>query len=82
MAEASRPKLPDRLADGSVVIPTDDGKYVALREPVKTVGKGSQERELRVLTPEEKQKRRFVRNVIVYTIGLVILIVTFALLAR
>jgi hypothetical protein len=53
---------------GPVIIPTEDGAYVALREPVKTVGSGADERELRTLTPEEKKVRRIIRNIVVWTI--------------
>jgi hypothetical protein len=81
MRELNRPIKPAVPKD-AVVIETEEGDYVALREPVKTVGRGVEERELHVLPPEVKQKRRLVRNFIVYTIGLVVLIVTFALLLK
>src|SRR5690606_28522426 len=44
---------------GPVVIPTGDGKYVALRDPVKrVVTAGGGEMELRKLSEEEKASRR------------------------
>lgn len=82
MAAASRPDLPLRAADGSVLIPTEDGRVLALREPVKTVGKGSNERELHVLPPEEKQRRRRIRTVIMFTVGIVLLVTVFMVLTR
>lgn len=80
MRELNRPLPPPDAPKDAVLIPTDDGKYVALREPVKTIGKGLEERELHVLPPEVKQKRRLVRNFVVYTIMLLILIAAFYLL--
>lgn len=82
MAEAERPKLPLRAPDGSVVIPTDDGSYTTLREPVKTVGEGINERELVTLPPEVKARRRMVRGIIVYMFCIVVLIVVLGLLAK
>ncbi|MFM2096171.1 MAG: hypothetical protein RIS70_3295 [Planctomycetota bacterium] len=64
----------------TVVIPTEDGDYVAVREPVKTVGKGSEEIELRRLSPEERLQRRRVTNAIMIFFCLTILILVFMLL--
>mgnify|MGYP003345685553 CR=1 FL=1 len=64
----------------TVVIPTEDGDYVAVREPVKTVGKGSEEIELRRLSPEERLQRRLVTNAIMIFFCLTILILVFMLL--
>ncbi len=66
---------PGVAADGSVLIPTEEGGYVALREPVKTVTVKGKEIELRRLTPEEKAQRRFKRNLFVASFGLLFLIV-------
>jgi hypothetical protein len=68
-------------ADGSILVPTDDGRYIALREPVKTIAKHGQEIELRRLSPEEKAQRRFKRNLFVATFGLLFLIVTMLVMA-
>jgi hypothetical protein len=67
-------------ADGSVLIPSESG-YIALREPVKTVKTRRGEVELRRLSPEEKERRRFRRNLIVWGLGLVFLIATMIALA-
>jgi hypothetical protein len=63
-------------ADGSqsassIVIPTEDGGQVMVREPVKTVGEGDDEIELRSRTPEEKAKRRLIKNLVLWGFGLV-----------
>jgi hypothetical protein len=64
------------------VIPTEDGGQVMVREPVKTAGEGDDEIELRTRTPEERAKRRLVKNLIVWGFGLVVIaIVLIALLA-
>ncbi len=68
------PSKPGVAADGSVLIPTDDGGFIALREPVKTVSVKGQEIELRRLTPEEKAARRFKRNLFVAGFGMLFLI--------
>jgi len=59
-----------------LVIPAEDGTLVTLREPVKTVGEGDEEIELRSLTPEEKERKRLKKNVIVWGFGLVIIAIT------
>lgn len=74
--------MPTSAAKDAVVIETEDGNYVTLRDPVKTIGKGLEERELHVLPPEQKKKRRIVRNIVVYSVGLVILYVIFMLLTK
>jgi DNA-directed RNA polymerase subunit RPC12/RpoP len=58
-----------------VLIPTEDGAYIALHEPVKKVAAGGREIELRRLSPEEKERRRFRRNLVVAGLGLFLLIV-------
>jgi hypothetical protein len=74
-APVQRHRRPGEAADGSVLIPTEEGGYIALREPIKTVSAGGREVELRRLTPEEKASRRFKRNVFVAVFGLLFLIV-------
>lgn len=78
----NRPLPPTNIPKDAVVIETEEGEYVALREPVKTIGKGAEERELRVLSPEVKQRRRLIRNVVVYAVLFTILVVTFMMLTR
>jgi len=58
------------------VIPTEDGKLVTIREPVKTVGDGDEEIELKTLTAEEKEKKKLKKNLIVWGFGLVIMAIT------
>ena len=58
----------------------EEGGLVRLREPVKTVGYGDDAVELRTLTPEERARRRLRKNLILWTVGLVILGVTLAIL--
>ena len=55
---------------------------MALREPVKTIGRGDDERELHQLDAEEKARRRFRKNIIVWTFGAVILLITIFILLR
>ena len=63
------------------MLPTEDGGAVALRDPVKTIGRPGHEIELRQLSPEEKAKRRLTRNIIMVTASLLLLtIVMFVLM--
>lgn len=69
-----------RAKDGGVLLPTEDGTVVALRDPVKTIGVGDEERELRQLSAEEKARRRFRRNVVIWILGFVMIAITLGLL--
>lgn len=63
------------------MIPTEDGTFVTLREPLRTVGEGDEEIELRSLTAEEKERKKLKKNLIVWGFGLVIIaIAVYALL--
>ena len=61
-------------APETVLLPIEDGRYVAVREPVKTVRTGDGEVELRKLSPEEKSRRRSRRTVIMWVICTVVLV--------
>lgn len=63
-----------------IVLPTEDGGYVTLRDPVKTIGHGDEEIELRTLSPEEKTRRKLKRNLILWGFGLLLIAITLALL--
>jgi len=69
--------IPTRSKD-TVLIPTERG-LVGVHEPVKTIQHRGQEVELRKLTPEEKSRRRIVRNAILFTFCVIALIVVAAL---
>ena len=62
-----------RVAPETVMIPTDDGGYVTVREATKVVEFGGEEVELRRLTPEEKQRKRLIRNIFMAAFGLLFL---------
>jgi hypothetical protein len=63
-----------------IVLPTEDGGYVTLRDPVKTIGHGDEEIELRTLSPKEKARRKLKRNLILWGFGLLLIAITLALL--
>jgi hypothetical protein len=50
--------------EGLVTLPTADGQFRTVRDAGKVIGHGDDEVELKRLTPEEKARRRFIRNVI------------------
>lgn len=66
----------------AVTIPTPDGGHVAVREPIKTVGKPGEEIELRCLTNEERQHRRFTRNILMIVVGVMALLIAFMVLKQ
>jgi hypothetical protein len=67
-------------AGNRIVLPTEDGGYVTLRDPVKTIGHGDEEIELRTLSPEEKARRKLKKNLILWGFGLLLIAITLALL--
>jgi hypothetical protein len=62
------------------VIPTGDGSVVTVREPVKTVGEGDDEVELRSRTPEERAKRRLRKNLVLWGFGLIVMAIVLIIL--
>jgi hypothetical protein len=64
-----------KTAEGTVAIPTEDGGFVTVRDSVKTVEFQGEEVEVRRLTPEEKQRRRFIKNIIMAILGTLFLAV-------
>ena len=78
--ETSKPEKQRKKEDAEpIVIPTEGG-YVPLHEPVKTVGTGTRARELHRLSPEEKQKKRLVKNIIMAVVGVLVLLISLAVL--
>lgn len=72
-APAASSMAPASVADGPI----------RLREPVKTVARGDDEVELRRLTPEERARRKMIKNVVLWGLGFVIIAITLvALLFR
>lgn len=69
-------------AEPVALLPTEDGQVVALRDPVKTIGRPGQEVELRQLSPEEKTKRRITRNIIMVAASLLLLTIVMFVLMR
>ena len=57
-------------------VSTQEGTAFAVREPVKTVGYGDDEVELRQLSSEEKASRGLRRKIIMWTVGLIVIIIT------
>jgi len=67
--------LAEEPSEGTITIPTETGSLARLYEPVKKVGYGEDEIELRRLTPEEKARRRLVKNIIMAACGVIFLVV-------
>ena len=78
--QAARLQRFTRPAGSSIVLPTEDGAYVTIREPVKTIGRGDDAIELRSLSAEERKRRKFKKNLVLWGFGLLIIGITLALL--
>jgi len=63
-----------------IVVPTQDAGLVTVREPVKRIGAGDDALELRSMTPEEKARWRFKKNLILWAVGLAIIGITVVVL--
>jgi hypothetical protein len=72
--------IPTRSPRQAILIPTEHG-LVGVHEPVKTIVRGDEEIELRRLTPEEKARRRLIRNAIFIGFCLLTLIVVMLMLS-
>jgi hypothetical protein len=72
--------IPSRPKD-TILIPTEHG-LVGVHEPVKTVMYGGEEVELRQLSPDEKARRRVLRNTVFVVFCLVVLIGVMLVLSR
>jgi hypothetical protein len=68
------PPRPAPTSGGTVVLPTADGRFVAVPEPAKVVGSGEREVEIRRLTPEERAQRRLARNLFLLIVGGLVLL--------
>ena len=68
------------MPPGAITVPTPDGSFVTVRETPKIIGHGDEEIEVRRLTPQEKEQRRFRRNLILGAICLAIILAVFAAL--
>jgi ribosomal protein S27E len=69
LPQAPRPILVSHTAAGSILFPTPEGHVMALEEKPKVIGQGENEVEVRRLTPAEKARRKLVRNVILFVVG-------------
>jgi hypothetical protein len=57
-----------------VVLPTADGRFVAVPEPAKVLNSGEGEVEIRRLTPEERARRRLRRSLFLVVAGSLLLL--------
>jgi hypothetical protein len=76
------PKSEPAQPRDSIRIRGEDGSYVTLTEPKKVVGEGDKQRALRTLTPEEKARARFVKNILVWSFCAILLAIALVLLTR
>ena len=69
---------------GRLVLPTPDGDYVTVenKEGVKTISDRGEEIEIRKLSPEERARRRRVKNIVMFTFAIIILAVVILLMSR
>lgn len=82
-APRRRPAIAANLPQGTVAVPTPDGGFVTVTESPAVIGEGDEEIEIRRLTPAEKARRRFRRNLILWSVSILILLaVTWWLVGR
>jgi hypothetical protein len=72
LPDPSRPESAQTAGEGQVLLPTDAG-YVVLRDPVKTVGEGDDQVELRRADPEERARKRLRKNLILWVFGIALM---------
>ena len=73
------PSVPTRSRE-TIGVPTEDGGFVKLHEPVKKVEFAGEEIELHRLTPEERARKRLFKNIIMLVVGVIALVGTAAIL--
>ena len=78
------PKPMPAAAPGRLVLPTPDGDYVTVenKEGVKTISSKGEEIEIRKLSPEERARRRRVKNAVMFTIAILLLAVVIFIMTR
>jgi hypothetical protein len=74
------PAGPAVVTPSAAGIPTEDGGFIKLHEPVKKIEHGGEEIELHRLTPEERARKRMFKNMIMAIIGVIFLVGLGALL--
>jgi hypothetical protein len=63
-------------------LPTGEGGFVAVHERPRVIGEGASEVEIRRLSPEEKARRRFRKNAILFAFCLAVLMIVGYFFAR
>jgi hypothetical protein len=63
-----------------IILPTQDAGLVTVREPIKRAGSSDEAFELRSLTPQQKERWRFKKNLILWLFGIIILGITIIVL--
>jgi ribosomal protein S27E len=79
---AATEQVPLPPAPRPVLVPPTGGQAIAIVEKPKVIGQGENEVEVKRLSPEEKARRRMVRNVILFVIGLMILLAFVVYMSR
>lgn len=72
-AKAPPPASPRVPPKTLFLLPTEQG-LVSVHEPVKTVIRFGQECEVKQLTPQERYRRRSIRNAVVFSLCLIVLV--------
>jgi len=77
--DAAAASAPTRSSE-VIGVPTEDGGFVKLHEPVKKVEYAGEEIELHRLTPEERARKRMFKNILMLVVGVIALVGTAAIL--
>lgn len=83
-APAPAPRPIPTSGPGQLVLPTPDGDYVTVenKEGVKTITDHGAEIEIRKLSPAERARRRRVKNIVMFTFAIVLLVVVILIMTR
>lgn len=83
-APAPAPRPIPAAAPGRVVLPTPDGDFVTVedKQGVKTISDRGEEIEIRKLSPAERARRRRVKNILMFTLAVVLLVVVILIMTR
>ena len=78
------PRPMPAAATGRLIVPTPDGDYVTVenKEGVKTISDRGEEIEIRKLSPEERLRRRRVKNAVMFTLAILLLAVVIYIMTR
>jgi hypothetical protein len=83
-APAPAPRPVPAAGPGRVVLPTPDGDFVTVEDKagVTTISDRGEEIEIRKLSPAERTRRRRVKNIVMFTLAVLLLVIVIVIMTR